>query len=231
MILADNGSALVHLGRQQPALQRRRPARARARSRAPDFEVVDTSRPAQRLRARGTLPRTGDTGDPRRESTMRPWATSRSLRPPCASPSSFCLTYFLCVGPRRALALDARRRGAAGRDRDLARHGRRRAAPAGRRASGRQDAAPVVWWLALAWLARGRRRAPPSAPGATASAARYEVSSNRRAARRLSRRASHQAPPARSRNGPPTMAAKSAPRPATEITPRASSAVRSNAPV
>ena len=42
MILADNGSALVHLGGQQQALRRRRPARARQITGA-DFEVVDTS--------------------------------------------------------------------------------------------------------------------------------------------------------------------------------------------
>ena len=185
--------------------------------------------PAQRVRRRGRgSPDRGTPGAPG-ESTMRTWATSRSLRPPCSSPSSFCLTYYLCVGPRRAIALMLAGGVPLIADRDVARHGRvgRRLrtvvhGPSGRRAGGlvpgaRLDRSPSP-------------PAPPSAPGATTSSGGHEVSSNRRAARRLRRRESHQAPPARSTNGPATMAAKSAPRPATEITPSASSAVRSNAP-
>ena len=148
-----------------------------------------------------------------------------------AFPVVFCLTYFLCVGPRRALA--ARRWPARSRWRP-SRSGSRRAAraePAARPASGSRTSRPSSG----GWRSRG---CSPSRAGTAfgawrdaVGAARHEVSSSRRAARRLKRRASHQAPPARSTNGPPTMAAKSAPRPTTEITPRASSAVPSKAPV
>ena len=58
---------LVHLGREQQALRRRRPARARQDHRR-GLRGRRHLAPAQRLTpGRPTLPRTGDTGDPRRK--------------------------------------------------------------------------------------------------------------------------------------------------------------------
>ena len=148
--------------------------------------------PAQRL-TRGRSPPDRGTPATPGEGTMRAWATSRSLRPPCSFPVVFCLTYFLCVGPRRAHRADAGRR----RSRSIAiaiwLDTGGSGGTCGPSCLGRQDAAPVVV-VSRARMGRWRSPpAPPSAPGATTSSAqRHEVSSNRRAARRLRRRASHQ---------------------------------------
>jgi hypothetical protein len=68
-----------------------------------------------------------------------------------AFPVVFCLTYFLCVGPRRALALTL----AGGLPLiaiaiwlDTGGSGGK----CGTGCLGRQDAAPVAWYLALAWV-------------------------------------------------------------------------------
>ncbi|MDX6562268.1 MAG: hypothetical protein QOD65_2082 [Gaiellales bacterium] len=66
-------------------------------------------------------------------------------------PVAFCLTYYLCVGPRRALALTL----AGGLPLiaiatwlDTGGSG----GTCGPSCMGKQDAAPVVWYLALAWI-------------------------------------------------------------------------------
>ena len=228
MILADNGIALVHLGRQRPHATTTTTCTSSARLKGSDFEVVDTSRPAQRLRP---CPPNGGHRRPPVRRTMRAWATSRSLPAAVAFPVVFCLTFFLCVGLAPRARADARGRPPARRRRDLARHGRRARhlrrvlpRPSGRRARG--------------LVARARRGCSPSlagalfGPGATASSARvYEALEQppRSPAPEPPREPPGSAAASRT-NGPPTMAAKSAPRPTTEITPSASSAVRSNAP-
>ena len=69
-----------------------------------------------------------------------------------AFPVAFCLTYFLCIGARRVLAFAAvgaiplvsiaiwLETGGTG-------------GTCGPGCLGRQDAAPVAWWLAVAWVA------------------------------------------------------------------------------
>jgi hypothetical protein len=67
-------------------------------------------------------------------------------------PVAFCLTYYLCAGPRRAIALTlvggvpliaiAMWLDTGASD-----------GACGPSCMGRQDAAPVVWYLALAWIA------------------------------------------------------------------------------
>jgi hypothetical protein len=68
-----------------------------------------------------------------------------------AFPVVFCLTFFLCVGIRRAVAFAAAGAlplGAIAIWLDTGgAHG-----TCGTACLGRQDAAPVAWWLALAWL-------------------------------------------------------------------------------
>jgi hypothetical protein len=66
-------------------------------------------------------------------------------------PVAFCLTYFLCVGPRRALILTlagAVPLVAIAMWLDTAGSG----GICGPSCLGRQDAAPVAWYLALAWV-------------------------------------------------------------------------------
>ena len=66
-------------------------------------------------------------------------------------PVVFCLTFFLCVGPRRAIALALA--GAipfAAVAIWLETGGTKGAC--GPSCMGMKDAAPVVWWLALAWV-------------------------------------------------------------------------------
>jgi hypothetical protein len=68
-----------------------------------------------------------------------------------AFPVVFCLTYFLCVGPRRALALTLA--GAvplAAIATWLETGGTRGTCNAS--CLGLKDVAPVVWWLALSWV-------------------------------------------------------------------------------
>jgi hypothetical protein len=68
-----------------------------------------------------------------------------------AFPIVFCLTFFLCVGIRRALAFavaGAVPLGAIAIWLDTGGSG----GTCGTSCLGRQDAAPVAWWLALGWL-------------------------------------------------------------------------------
>jgi hypothetical protein len=68
-----------------------------------------------------------------------------------AFPVVFCLTYFLCVGPRRALALTfAGVIPLAAVAIWLETGGTR--GTCGTSCLGLQDVAPVVWWLALSWV-------------------------------------------------------------------------------
>ncbi len=68
-----------------------------------------------------------------------------------AFPVVFCLTYFLCVGPRRAIALTlAGVIPLAAVATWLETGGTR--STCGASCLGLKDAAPVVWWLALSWL-------------------------------------------------------------------------------
>jgi hypothetical protein len=68
-----------------------------------------------------------------------------------AFPVVVCLTYFLCVGPRRALALTlAGVVPLAAVATYLETGGTRGTCNAS--CAGLKDVAPVVWWLALSWL-------------------------------------------------------------------------------
>ena len=68
-----------------------------------------------------------------------------------AFPVVFCLTYFLCVGPRRALALTlAGVIPLAAIATWLETGGTRGACSVV--LPGLKDVAPIVWWLALSWL-------------------------------------------------------------------------------
>jgi hypothetical protein len=68
-----------------------------------------------------------------------------------AFPVVLCLTYFLCVGPRRALALTfAGVIPLAATATYLDSGGTRGTCSAS--CQGLKDVAPVVWWLALSWL-------------------------------------------------------------------------------
>jgi hypothetical protein len=68
-----------------------------------------------------------------------------------AFPVVFCLTYFLCVGPRRALALTfAGVIPLAALATWLETGGTRGTCSVS--CQGLKDVAPIVWWLALSWL-------------------------------------------------------------------------------
>ncbi len=170
MILADNGSNWYISGASTTSTA----TTTSARLEGPQGLGLRGRRhlePAQRMICSATAPPDRGTPGAPGESTMRTWATSRSRRPPCSSQSSFCLTYFLCVGPRRAIALTlagvvpliaiAIWLDTGGSDGAC---GPSCIGPQGRRA-GR-----LV--LALSWIARQSPRAPPSAPGATTSSGR-----------------------------------------------------------
>jgi hypothetical protein len=68
-----------------------------------------------------------------------------------AFPVVFCLTYFLCVGPRRALALTLAGVVPLASVAIWLETGGTRGA-CGASCLGLKDVAPVVWWLALSWL-------------------------------------------------------------------------------
>ena len=68
-----------------------------------------------------------------------------------AFPVVFCLTFYLCVGPRRALALalaGGLPLGAVAMYLDTGGS----TGTCNASCLGRQDAAPVAWWLTLAWF-------------------------------------------------------------------------------
>ena len=131
-----------------------------------------------------------------------------------AFPVVFALTYFLCVGPRRALALSFAGADPAGGHRDLARD-RRHARGLQRLLPGPQGRGAHRLVAGALVAARRRRRHRGRSMARRRRAARYEVSSSRRAARRLRRRASHQAPPAKSTKARPRLPrrARRGPRP------------------
>jgi len=66
-------------------------------------------------------------------------------------PFVFCLTFFLCVGPRRAIALTLAGVVPLAAIAAWLDSGGTTGA-CGPSCLGLKDAAPVVWWLALAWL-------------------------------------------------------------------------------
>jgi hypothetical protein len=68
-----------------------------------------------------------------------------------AFPVVFCLTYFLCVGPRRALALTFAGVIPLSAVAIWLETGGTRGT-CGPSCMGLKDVAPVVWWLALSWL-------------------------------------------------------------------------------
>ena len=210
---------LVHHRRDRPQVLRRRPPQPRqistartSRSSTPRACATD-----ELLSRRGRGSPDGGHRRPPRERTMRTWQPR--ARSGCRALPRGVLPDVLPL--RRAAAAIALTlaRGTSRWPRSRSGSTRAgRAAHASRRAWGRQDAAPVVWWLALAWLLGGRR-------GTAFGAWRDRTSSGAsRSLEQPPRSAAPEAPrepPGAARQEQEraaTMAAKSAPRPATEIT-------------
>ena len=199
MILADNGSPWFISGASNTSTATTICATSRS---SRDRTSRSSTRRACVTAESGDSPGRGTPAGPGRDHDAR--MGKLALAPAAvAFPVVFCLTYFLCVG-RAARSRCRGGRRAAGRDRHLARD----------RRHGRHLRDRAVWavrtlrpwpggWRSLG--RRGRRRRRVRRLAGPRRAPRHEVSSNRRAARRLSRRESHQAPPAMRTNGPPTM--------------------------
>ena len=82
---------------------------------------------------------------------MRHMGTLALAPAAAAFPVAFCLTYFLCAGPRRALALTLAGAIPLAAIAIYLETGGTRGA-CGPSCLGLKDVAPVVWWLALSWV-------------------------------------------------------------------------------
>jgi hypothetical protein len=92
----------------------------------------------------------GETADPRGKHDAH--MGNLAIAPAAALfPVAFCLTFFLCVGPRRAIAVTLAGVIPLAAIAIWLESGGTRGT-CGASCMGLKDVAPVVWWLALAWL-------------------------------------------------------------------------------